>query len=315
MRTRVSNEEEHVKALYTKDIIGVIGVMIVALTLQACGTIIHGTSQDVMIQTNPPGALAKIGNYECMTPCALNVPRKSTVMAITKNNVGQVYPLDREVNWVTSVILGIWPGYFIGMGIDFANGSAYTIKPVNISLAASENADASGMKFPKEPPYKTPQEIALPAIAENKLRQTPINRGDSFAVLPFVVLSSDTRYSQLGQGFAENLTYYLVNSQSVKVIERTQMDKAIQEMRLGMTGIVDNSTAQAIGKVLGAKYVVIGSVEILGDHVEINCRVLQVQSSVNILVEKVSGTVDDLFALRNDLGQRISVQVAMSAAK
>jgi TolB-like protein len=171
------------------------------------------------------------------------------------------------------------------------------------------------MKFSKEASYKTSQEAAIPQIAGNRLKQASINRGDSFAVLPFVVLSSDSRYNQLSQGFAENLPYYLVNSQAVKVIERTQMDKAIQEMRLGMTGIVDNSTAQAIGKVLGAKYVVIGSVEIFGDHVEINCRVLQVQSSVNILVEKVSGTVDDLFTLRNDLGQRISEQVAMSVEK
>lgn len=303
------------KALCTKKIIGVLSVMIVTVTLQACGTIIHGTSQDVIIQTNPPGALAKIGYHECTTPCALNIPRKSTTVAITRNNVEQVYPLDRDINWFTSIIGGIWPGYFIGMAIDFSNGSAYTIKPVNVSLAALENTDPSGMKFSKEASYKTSPEAAMPPVAGNRLKQASINRGDSFAVLPFVVLSSDNRYNQLSQGFAENLTYYLVNSQAVKVIERTQMDKAIQEMRLGMTGIVDNSTAQAIGKVLGAKYVVIGSVEIFGDHVEINCRVLQVQSSVNILVEKVSGTVDDLFALRNDIGQRISEQVAMSVAK
>lgn len=49
----------------------------------------------------------------------------------------------------------------------------------------------------------------------------------------------------------------------------------------------DDSTAQSIGKIVGAMYVVIGSVEILEDHVEINCRVLQVETSENILVEKV----------------------------
>ena len=47
---------------------------------------------------------------------------------------------------------------------------------------------------------------------------------------------------------------------------------------------------------LGAKYVAIGAVEILGDHVEINCRILQVATSENVLVEKVGGNVNDLRA-------------------
>ena len=156
------------------------------------------------------------------------------------------------------------------------------------------------------------QEAIVAGAAENKFKGTPIKRGDSFAVLPFVVLSTDVRFHQLSQGFSENLTYHLVKNQVVKVIERTQLDKAVKEMSLSMTGAVDDSTAQSIGKIVGAMYVIIGSVEILEDHVEINCRVLQVQTSENILVEKVSGTIDQIFSLRDQLGERISQQIAMS---
>jgi len=194
--------------------------------------------------------------------------------------------------------------------VDFIAGGAYSIRPVNISLNDPEasTVEASSVRtFPKET-------APVSAPGEKKLRENLIKLGDSFAVLPFVVLSSDSKFNQLSQGFSENLTYHLVKCQAVKVIERAQMDKALQEMKLGMTGVVDNSTAQAIGKFLGARYVVIGSVEIFGEHVEINCRVLQVSTSENVLVEKTGGNVNDLFELRDQVGQRISEQIAASVS-
>lgn len=258
--------------------------IIILVMIQGCGTIIHGSSQDVIISTNPPGATARIGSQECIAPCMLNVSRKADKVYLRKGKQEKVYEIEKSFNF-GSVILGNIFFYLLpGLVVDVVSGGAYTIKPINVSLFELGN----DLTFTNEVSSKPSQEAIVSGATENKFNETPIKRGDSFAVLPFVVLSTDVRFSQLSKGFSENLTYHLVKNQVVKVIERTQLDKAVKEMSLSMTGAVDDSTAQSIGKIVGAMYVVIGSVEILEDHVEINCRVLQVETSENILVEKVS---------------------------
>ena len=47
--------------------------IILLVMIQGCGTIIHGSSQDVIISTNPPGATARIGLQECIAPCMLYI--------------------------------------------------------------------------------------------------------------------------------------------------------------------------------------------------------------------------------------------------
>jgi len=52
----------------------------------------------------------------------------------------------------------------------------------------------------------------------------------------------------------------LVKSGKFDVIERTQIEKVLNEQKLGMSGIIDESTAAEVGKLLGAEYVIFGVV-------------------------------------------------------
>ena len=52
----------------------------------------------------------------------------------------------------------------------------------------------------------------------------------------------------------------LVKSGKFDVIERTQIEKVLDEQKLGMSGIIDQSTAAEVGRILGAEYVVFGVV-------------------------------------------------------
>ena len=49
-------------------------------------------------------------------------------------------------------------------------------------------------------------------------------------------------------------------NRSYDVIERSQLDKVLGEMGLGMTGVIDQSSAAQVGKMLGANYVVLGTI-------------------------------------------------------
>lgn len=121
--------------------------VISALALQGCGTVFHGTSQEVFLNTSPPGANAKVGDQECVTPCTLNISRNSRAVKFSLNNTEKEYPIDYSINWGTSVIMGIYPGLLVSGIVDFISGGAYTLKSVNKSLKGIETV-AGGGKLP-----------------------------------------------------------------------------------------------------------------------------------------------------------------------
>lgn len=56
------------------------------------------------------------------------------------------------------------------------------------------------------------------------------------------------------------MTRALASSRSISVIERDQLDKVGQEIRLGQSGLVDASTAAELGRVAGVQYILLGAV-------------------------------------------------------
>jgi curli biogenesis system outer membrane secretion channel CsgG len=65
----------------------------------------------------------------------------------------------------------------------------------------------------------------------------------------------------LGDGMAEMLTTALVETGKFRVLERQQIHDVLGEQDLGASGRVDPDTAAKIGKILGARYLVYGTVD------------------------------------------------------
>ena len=78
------------------------------------------------------------------------------------------------------------------------------------------------------------------------------------AVLPFDYL--DGRKSQAGGAIAEELANRFVEIGKLRVIERSQIQKVLGEVKLASTGIIDESTAKQL-KGLGVEAVVTGTLE------------------------------------------------------
>lgn len=64
----------------------------------------------------------------------------------------------------------------------------------------------------------------------------------------------------LGSGASDMLTTALVKTRKFDVIERDKLKSLLKEQQLGESGLVDSSRASKLGKLLGAQYVVVGSI-------------------------------------------------------
>jgi uncharacterized protein YceK len=113
-----------------------------ALLLSGCGTIIHGSKQDLAIKTVPAGAVAVVGDQQCTTPCTLkDVPRAEKYAYFKKGGVKKEFKLEKDLNFVSTFVGNILCLEF-GVVWDVVFGGAFDIRPVNVSLndldAASE---------------------------------------------------------------------------------------------------------------------------------------------------------------------------------
>lgn len=94
------------------------------------------------------------------------------------------------------------------------------------------------------------------------LRQQCVDKGRyAIAVLPFNVAGNQMQTAQ-----AATLQAYVtsaltnINDPFIHVVDRDNIQKILDEQRLGMSGVVDESAAVSAGKLMGAQAVVMGTV-------------------------------------------------------
>ncbi|MBD3327120.1 hypothetical protein GF339_21210 [candidate division KSB3 bacterium] len=109
-------------------------------------------------------------------------------------------------------------------------------------LSAGEIAELATLSVP----------VASPDVAEGEKLQ--------IAVVEFQTLDTEAEQQQLGRMVAEMFTTEVVNSRAFRIVEREQLQKVIEELEVGQSGIIDTTEAQEVGKMLGADAIITGAV-------------------------------------------------------
>lgn len=107
------------------------------------------------------------------------------------------------------------------------------------------------------------------------------------AVMDFQVQGEKLETDDIGKIVAEWLITALVQEGRFDVIERRLLEKILQEQKLGVSGVADSDSVAKLGKVLGAKIVVTGSVMKFRQLMEVNARLINVENGSIIAAEKV----------------------------
>lgn len=102
------------------------------------------------------------------------------------------------------------------------------------------------------------------------------NQKRRIAVVEFVDLKGNT--SDFGRYLAEELITRLFQTGKIKVIERQLLNKVVAEQKLSLTGVIEPSSAQKLGKLLGVDAICAGSVSDLGKTLKINARLIDTET-------------------------------------
>ena len=116
------------------------------------------------------------------------------------------------------------------------------------------------------------------------------------------------RFNFLGTGVSETLTTTLQMARisNLQVIERAQLERVLEEIKLGMAGLVDEESAPEIGKTLGAKLMILGDFQIVENQIRLNARVVNTETSKLVVAYKATGDYNPgLFSVQDDLADGI----------
>ncbi len=130
------------------------------------------------------------------------------------------------------------------------------------------------------------------------------------AVVDFRNTSQDESLDYLEQAIPESIITGLARSGQLEIVERSQLNTAMEEMKLGMSGIVDEETAIELGRAVGANAILVGSYLSVGKTIRINARVIDVRTAKVLKAESVQGDVEkEIFTLMDDLAASIIQQL------
>lgn len=108
---------------------------------------------------------------------------------------------------------------------------------------------------------------------------------------------------ELSKGITEIFATDLGKSKLLSVVERTQIEKAAKEAGLGMSGFVDESSAAKVGKLSGAKKIIVGSYLDVEGKIILNARMVDVETGKVERALNREGEKTNLYFLVHQLAQ------------
>lgn len=125
------------------------------------------------------------------------------------------------------------------------------------------------------------------------------------AVFPFEDSIIGTDSTKLGKSVSEMMVTAMIQTKQFKVIERNQLDKLLEEQALGQSGALDEQTALEVGNILGVNAIVIGSISVLNETIEMDSRLLNAANGEAIAA--ASGTAKQSGQIRETINQMANV--------
>jgi len=166
---------------------------------------------------------------------------------------------------------------------------AWRAAQASVTLSADRDTTGTERGAAKPPAAR----VAMPASSS---QPTPSPRA-SIVVLPFVNLSNDPEQQYFADGVTGNLTTDLSRIPDMLVISRntafTYRNKPVD--------------TKQIGRELGVRYVLEGEIQRSGTRVRVTAQLIDAETDAHLWAERFDGDADDLFALQDEITNRIAV--------
>jgi hypothetical protein len=148
--------------MHGKEIVVALVLLAAAAFAQGCATIMHGSTQQVMINSTPMGANVIVdGGMRFKTPAAISLSRKDSHIVEISMDGYQTETVD--IRRVTSgaAFGNLLFGGLVGVAVDASSGGAYRLEPEDIRV------DLRAVPIPVAENAPAVTDVKPPAPSEN----------------------------------------------------------------------------------------------------------------------------------------------------
>jgi TolB-like protein/class 3 adenylate cyclase len=146
------------------------------------------------------------------------------------------------------------------------------------------------------PPTRSASTTPAAVAATTSLAQPLAAPRLSIVVLPFTNISNDPDQQYFADGITEDLTTNVSQLRDMFVISRNS----------AFTYRNKPGNTKQIGRELGVRYVLEGSVRRSGNKVRVNAQLIDAETDAHLWAEQFDGDVTDLLALQDEITRRIA---------
>ncbi|MBE6359646.1 MAG: hypothetical protein E7057_10445 [Lentisphaerae bacterium] len=133
------------------------------------------------------------------------------------------------------------------------------------------------------------------------------------AVLPFESRDRQAASTDMGKSVAELLNIALMESGNADMVERAELDAALNELQLSATGLTSKESQVKLGRFIGAKILITGSLFKSGSKNFVIAKIIGTETS-RVLGASASGT-EDFTSLVPMLAPKVSAILEKQSAK
>jgi TolB-like protein len=121
------------------------------------------------------------------------------------------------------------------------------------------------------------------------------------AVLRFDNNTGNERYAHLGRAMSSMMISHLSIIDRIQLVERERIEEVMAELDLQYSGRVDPETAQSLGMIVGAEYMVFGAFVTVDPEMRLDTRVTRTETTEIVTTADVRGRGESLFDLQQAL--------------
>ncbi len=137
----------------------------------------------------------------------------------------------------------------------------------------------------------TESDLSADAIPENTV-----------AVLTFRNLGDTPELNPLQKGLAQMMITDLSKVEQLQIVERLKLQRLLEELEFGQSGLVEEDSAPRVGKLLGARKLVSGGFTKLADErLRIDAALTETVSSESEALKEITGDLNSFFKLEKSL--------------
>ncbi len=105
---------------------------------------------------------------------------------------------------------------------------------------------------------------------------------------------AETIGPDMGELLATEVIETMVESGAFKVVERQRLILALEELGLGITSLVDESTRLRIGRIVGARFMLFGIYFVHGQTMRLDLRLVKVETSEVVKATQKTTSASDI---------------------